>query len=118
VRSFSSRRRRGRKNRPPGPAPTGADARAEAQRFYEAGATSALAEQWDEALPALEQASRLDPRMILAHFGRGQTLMGLRRYTEAVQAYLACREAFRCEATLPAEERAEARRRLDRPLGA
>ncbi len=98
----------------PCPPPVAEAQREEAVRQYQAGTTSALAQQWEKALPALEQASRLDPRIALAHFARGQALMALKRYREAVQAYLDCRAAFRCAPELSEAEKAEARQRLER----
>lgn len=51
--------------------------REEALRLYQAGTTSVLAEQWEEALPALEQAARLDPQMV--RFGRARPSAETRR---------------------------------------
>ncbi len=96
--------------------PAAAERREEALSLYQAGATSVLAERWEEALPALEQAGRLDPRLVLAHYARGQALMALKRYREAVEAYLDGREAFRCASTLSEAEQAEARKRLEREI--
>jgi tetratricopeptide (TPR) repeat protein len=100
----------------PCPPPVGDERREEAQRFHAAATASALGEQWAEALPAFEEASRLDPRSVLAHFARGQALTALRRYPEAVLAYLDAESAFRCASELSEAERAAARKRLKRQI--
>jgi tetratricopeptide (TPR) repeat protein len=105
-------------SRPPDPCPppVAAEPRDEAQRLYGAGAASSLREQWGEALATFEEASRLDPGSIVAHFARGQALTALRRYPEAAQAYLDCEAAFRC-AQAPSEvQKAESRQRLKRQI--
>src|SRR5262245_46557127 len=98
------------------PPPVPAERREEAQRLHAAGTTSYLGEDWAEALPAFEEASRLDPGSVLAHFARGQALTALRRYPEAVLAYRDCETAFRCARMLSEGERAEARKRLKRQV--
>ena len=42
--------------------------------------------------------------------------MALKRYHEAAQAYVDCREAFRCAPALSKEEKAEERKRLEREI--
>jgi tetratricopeptide (TPR) repeat protein len=98
--------------------PVAAPTRDEAQRRYAAGTASFLTNQWTEALAAFDEASRLDPRSVLAHFARGQTLTALRRYPEAVEAYLDAEGAFRCTVALSAAEKAESRKRLKRQIAA
>jgi Tfp pilus assembly protein PilF len=96
----------------PCPPPVAAERRDQAQARYAAGVPSFLAEQWTEALGDFEDASRLDPGSVLAHFARGQALTSLRRHPEAVAAYLDAEKAFRCAAALSEAEKAESRKRL------
>jgi tetratricopeptide (TPR) repeat protein len=48
-----------------------------------------------------------------AHYGLGQAYMALRRYTDAIRAYLGCREAFQTLAGLIVRNDVEADRRRD-----
>src|SRR5262245_4131332 len=100
------------------PPPVAGEARDEAQRHYAAGVVSFLGEHWAEALAAFDEAARLDPGSVLAQFARGQALVALRRYPEAVEGYLGAEGAFRCAAALTEAEKAESRKRLKRQIAA
>ena len=39
-------------------------------------------------------AIKLDPLLVLAHYSLGQTYMGMKRFPEAVTAFVACRQAY------------------------
>ncbi|PYQ54248.1 MAG: hypothetical protein DMF78_06660 [Acidobacteria bacterium] len=51
-------------------------------------------ETLDAAAREFERAVRLDPRLVMAHYGLGQARMALKDFPAAVEAYVACREAF------------------------
>jgi tetratricopeptide (TPR) repeat protein len=69
-------------------------ARREAFRHYEAGERALTSERYAEAAEEFEKAIALDPRLVLAHYGLGQSRMALRDYPAAVRAYVGCRKAF------------------------
>lgn len=98
------------------PEPAEEARRQEAFRIYRSGATLLLEEKWSEAEETLRAAIRLDPLLPLAHYGIGQADMALHRYPEAVQAFTASREAFRCASALSSAERIEADKRRDQEV--
>jgi tetratricopeptide (TPR) repeat protein len=51
-------------------------------------------ERWAEAVIEFKEAIKLDPLLVLAHYDLGQALMALKRYPDAVKAYLGARQAF------------------------
>jgi tetratricopeptide (TPR) repeat protein len=51
-------------------------------------------EQFDGAVTEFQAAIKFDPLLTIAHYELGQTYMAMRRYNDAVRAYLACRDAF------------------------
>ena len=53
------------------------------------------AEQFEKASNEFSSAVKLDPLLTIAHYELGQAHMSLKRYVEAVHAYVGCREAFR-----------------------
>lgn len=67
---------------------------AEAQKAYEHGQELMQAESFEEAAAQFRTAIGLDPQHWLAHYGLGQSQMALKRYPEAVKAYLSCRDVF------------------------
>lgn len=74
---------------------TGALVRSEeAQRIYEHGQDLMQREAFEDAAAQFRAAIRLDASHWLAHYGLGQSQMSLKRYPEAVKAYLACRDVF------------------------
>src|SRR5262249_18147563 len=56
---------------------------------------------------------RLEPPLEMAHYGLGQVYMATKRYPEAVDAYLACRQAFNANVAQRANDDLVAQRRLD-----
>jgi Flp pilus assembly protein TadD len=69
--------------------------RRKALEHYRKGQALMRSESWAEAEPEFRQAVRLDPLLVMAHYDLGQTLMALKRYPDAVQAYLGCQKAYR-----------------------
>lgn len=87
--------------------------REQAQQHYRAGLERMRDESWEEAEAEFRAAVRLDPLLVMAHYGMGQARMNLKRYPEAVQAFLACRDTHRKLAALQETDRALADQRRD-----
>jgi Flp pilus assembly protein TadD len=87
--------------------------RREQSAVLRAAEERSAAEDWQGAEAQYRQAVALDPSDPLGLYGLGQSLMGQKRYLEAVQAFEGCREAFRCLTLLPPEERKALERRRD-----
>ncbi len=68
--------------------------RQEALQHYAAGESALSSERYQEAADEFQQAVKLDPLLVLAHYGLGQAEMALKDYPAAVRAYLGCRKAF------------------------
>jgi tetratricopeptide (TPR) repeat protein len=68
--------------------------RQQALRHYRTGQDLLQSEQFEKAEREFSTAVQLDPLLTLAHFGRGQAFMALKRYASAVQAFTGCRNAF------------------------
>ena len=66
----------------------------EAMRHLRLGQENLRAERWDKAETEFKAAIKLDALIELAHYGLGQSYMGLKRFDEAVLAYKNCRDAF------------------------
>lgn len=66
----------------------------QALKHYRAGQELMYAEAWEKARTEFAAAVGLDPLLALAHYGLGQSLMALKRYSEAVVAYSGCRDAY------------------------
>jgi tetratricopeptide (TPR) repeat protein len=100
-------------------APAGADPadgleeqqRRDALKHYRKGDEALHAEKLEEAAREFNTAIRLDPLLTVAHYGLGQSYMGLRRYPDAVKAFEGCREAFLAVSNLGLRNAAEADRR-------
>jgi tetratricopeptide (TPR) repeat protein len=88
------------------------DAR-EAVKHYRAGEDALLHELFDQAELEFRQAAKLDPLLVAAHYGLGRTMMATKRYPEAVDAFLAAREAFRRGQQVEASNAMTMQRRLD-----
>jgi Flp pilus assembly protein TadD len=73
---------------------------------YRQGKALMRNESWAEAEPELRAAIRLNPLLVMAHYDLGQTLMALKRYPAAIEAYLACQQAYR-EAAVSSESDAQ-----------
>src|SRR5687767_11212632 len=69
--------------------------RIQALQHYRNGQELLFSEQFEKAEREFAEAIELDPLLTLAYYGRGQSLMALKRYASAVQAYTGCREAHR-----------------------
>jgi tetratricopeptide (TPR) repeat protein len=95
------------------PAPADAEHRQAGLEAFHAGEEMLAAGRWDEAAERFASASRLDPLLPFAPYGRGQAHMGAQRYASAVQAFAECRDAFRCLASASAADRADAQKRVD-----
>lgn len=76
----------------------------DAQRVYELGQELMQGESFEEAAAQFRKAISLDPMHWLAHYGLGQANMALKRYPDAVDAYLGCRNVFLNFASLDVAE--------------
>ncbi|HVO11927.1 MAG TPA: tetratricopeptide repeat protein [Vicinamibacteria bacterium] len=87
--------------------------RREAFRHYLAGEDAMASERFEQAAGEFEEAVKLDPRLVLAHYGLGQARMALKDYLAAVRAYLGCRRAFHEAVATELEMEASSEQRLD-----
>jgi tetratricopeptide (TPR) repeat protein len=85
----------------------------DALKHYKAGQAALQTERWAEAEAEFRLAAKLDPLLVAAHHGLGQTMMATKRYPEAVDAFLAAREAFKQGQVLAAGNEMATQRRLD-----
>jgi Flp pilus assembly protein TadD len=97
------------------PAATADEARdaKEAIKHYRAGKDALAHESYAGAEEEFRLATKLDPLLVAAHHGLGQTMMATKRYPEAVDAFVAAREAFKQEQAAAAGDEMAAQRRLD-----
>jgi tetratricopeptide (TPR) repeat protein len=65
---------------------------------YQTGWAHMRSEQFEEALAAFSRALDLNPRLILAHYGKGRAYMALHRYQEAIASLATCRDDYLAEA--------------------
>ena len=79
---------------PPAAVPPDA-VRAEAFARFMAGRDALAAQRWTDAETEFRAAVSLIPGLPLVHYGLGEALMGQTRYTAAVKAFEACRDAYR-----------------------
>lgn len=93
-------------------------ARREALEHYEAGTQAMTAERYGEAAEEFEQAVKLDPLLVLAHYGLGQARMALKDYPAAVRAYLGCRKAFHDDVASQMQRETGWEQRLDAQIRA
>ncbi len=68
--------------------------RREALKHYRAGQEFMYAEAWEKARAEFTSAVELDPLLALAHYGLGQSQMALKRYKDALAAFIACRDTY------------------------
>jgi len=80
---------------------------------YREGEALLHAEQFVEAADEFQVAIKLDPLLTIAHYELGQTYMALRRFRDAIRAYLACRNAFETLAGMVAANDFSADQRRD-----
>src|SRR5689334_7330290 len=69
--------------------------RRNAMIHYRFGEEHMRAEEFDKAADEFKAAIKFDPLLTSAHYELGQAHMATRKYPNAVQAYIACRDAFR-----------------------
>src|SRR5688572_12497868 len=72
----------------------------QAERLVKEGDKLQQSERFEEALAVYRQAIQLDPTMMLAHYGAGQSQMALKRYPEAITSFTDARDAFHARAAL------------------
>jgi tetratricopeptide (TPR) repeat protein len=84
----------------------------EATRHLRLGQENLRAEHWDKAETEFRAAIKLDPLLELAHYGLGQTHMALKRFTDAVQDFANCRDAFRQQVGNAATSKLQAEQRV------
>ena len=65
-----------------------------ALEHYRAGQQLLLSDAYAGAADEFRVAIDLDPRLALAHYGLGQSYMGLKSYVPAIQAFTRCRRAY------------------------
>ena len=61
---------------------------------YRLGEDLMHGEQFANAAEEFQAAIKLDPLLTIAHYELGQAYMALRRYVEAIRAYVGCRTAY------------------------
>jgi tetratricopeptide (TPR) repeat protein len=89
-----------------------AQAHIEALAHFRTGMAALESERYDEAEAEFQGAIRLEADFEGALYGLGQTYMRKRQYTDAVRAYVDCREAFKRNAANEAMGDAVADQRL------
>jgi len=66
----------------------------QARDHHRKGRELMRAERYELAIEELQQAVRLDPELVMAHYHLGQSLMAVGDYPAAANAYSACRDAW------------------------
>jgi tetratricopeptide (TPR) repeat protein len=77
----------------------------QAERLVKEGDRLQQSERYEQALEVYRQAIQLDPTMMLAHYGAGQSQMALKRYPEAIVSFTGARDAFHARAALDQDRR-------------
>ena len=85
----------------------------QALQHYRNGQELLRAEHFDKAVAEFSNAIGLDPLLALAHYGLGQSYVGLKRYASAIRAFTGCREAYRKIIAMRDENRAATENRID-----
>lgn len=85
----------------------------QAMTHYRAGKAALASERYADAEQEFRLAIGLDPLLAAAHYGLGQTKMATKLYHEAVNAFVAAREAFAKGQMLAASDEMSTQRRLD-----
>jgi protein O-GlcNAc transferase len=62
---------------------------------YRSGREHFAHEKWDRAEEAFRAAVRLDPFIAAAYYDLGRTYMQMKRYADAIRAYVECRDTSR-----------------------
>jgi len=99
-------------------APDAARLRREAMQHYDAGTQALSSERYQEAADEFQQAVKLDPLLVLAHYGLGQAQMALKDYPAAVRAYVECRKAFHGDVASQIQRESGSEQRLDAQIRA
>ncbi|MFI4943019.1 MAG: tetratricopeptide repeat protein [Burkholderiales bacterium] len=96
-------------------AQTGADDRApkDALKHYRAGQLALQTERYAEAEAEFRKSIDLDPLLVAAHYGLGQTMMATKSFPEAVTAYVAGRDAWKRGQELAATDEMAMQRRIN-----
>jgi Tfp pilus assembly protein PilF len=97
------------------PAPAGQLSEREqhaASQHFKRGMESLVAEKYDVAETEFKAAVAIDPLYDAAFYGLGQVYMATKRYPDALQAYLASRDAFKSATAAEVLAGSEADRRL------
>ena len=68
--------------------------RQRAQEHFRAGQELLLSDAYAGAADEFRAAIDLDRRLALAHYGLGQSYMGLKSYAQAIQAFTRCRQVY------------------------
>jgi Tfp pilus assembly protein PilF len=87
--------------------------RREALQSYRVGQEFLSGEQFEKAAEQFSKAVQKDGLLTLAHYGLGQSYMGLRRYASAAKAYGDCLDAFKSLHALQQSHRFEVERQRD-----
>jgi tetratricopeptide (TPR) repeat protein len=66
----------------------------QAERLVKEGDKLLGSERFELALQSYREAIKLDPLMMMAHYGAGQAQMALKRYPEAITSFKDARQAF------------------------
>jgi len=83
-----------------------------ASQHFKRGMESLVAEKYDVAETEFKAAVAIDPLYDAAFYGLGQVYMATKRYPDALQAYLASRDAFKSATAAEALAGSDADRRL------
>jgi tetratricopeptide (TPR) repeat protein len=84
----------------------------EAMMHYAAGARALASEHYQDAADEFTTAVKLDPLLVIAHYGLGQAYMALKDYPSAVRAYVGCRKAFHDDVLIQIDRQAESEQRI------
>jgi len=87
--------------------------RREALQLYRVGQEFLSGEQFEKAAEQFSKAAQKDALLTVAHYGLGQSYMGLRRYASAAKAFGDCLEAFKALHGLQQSHRFEVERQRD-----
>jgi tetratricopeptide (TPR) repeat protein len=90
--------------------------RREALRHYRNGQELLVAEQFEKAAEAFRSAIKHDPLLTDAHYGLGQSFMGLQRFASAIQAFNGCIDAARHLHGLRQKDRTSTDRAIDEEI--
>jgi Tfp pilus assembly protein PilF len=88
----------------------------ESRELYQLGQAHMQSEEWDQAEAAFKRSIQLDPLFTLAHYSLGQVYMNTRVYPRAVQAFTACKEAFKQQTALGSVDKDVGEHQLDQEI--